>query len=138
MRRSGETLRRSQPSISNRRLRGSYCGILPFYCISCCSLLTWAIQSLILIFFLLGNSPKKWIESGDFSISWWVYQGGPYPVRRPLEMSCPPTRKYNPPPLGLTAGAALCILLRLHLQPQCGILQPQSVVCTPNVFTVHG
>ena len=32
------------------------------------------------------------------------------------------------------AGATLRILLRLQLHPQRGILHPQSLVCTPNVF----
>ena len=30
--------------------------------------------------------------------------------------------------------ATLRILLWLQLHPQCGILHPQSLVCTPNVF----
>ena len=35
-------------------------------------------------------------------------------------------------------GATLRILLRLQLHPQRGILHPQSLVCTPNVFTLQG
>ena len=65
--------------------------------------LTLTMTSVLLIpvhsFFLTETLSKT--SRSDLAIFHFLvrFRGSPYPVRRPLEMSYPPTRKYNPPPL---------------------------------------